>query len=526
VLDSCLFEPGAWSPSALNEAPTLIPDLSRATLSTPCGLLFNELVQSPKELMGHVRRILDLATDMDTGSFYGPSSPVILYVVRMVTRVCHYAGFVLRNFEWHKQRLAARGGDGCGAPGAGAGAGAGAGGGSGYQANVRGLCPDPRRGHLVAELGAITNAVQHKMTSKVWPMLESWRLKLLRAAPPAVSDACVVFTHQSYMYYEAEHLSRHDALDAQRRLANQCSLEKALSVKAVETLVTSHIFLSHNYTFDMEAPLEAAAADAAADDAQAAQARHASKATRNKAAKRGRAGGHAAVDTLLEVPQMEVFMLYARHRNAILRWLKGGGSQEAGGFGDQDGVKCTSHELLERVILSLTGPRSMGRSWRADKDGCARVWDSLDYPVSACLTLRAGAPPSAHRVACMGPSTHVLDYRISPHWRSPHPASFHVPRHQTPFPQGCEGRFCPDTERKSFAATVAKAPDMAAAAAAGAGGGKSVFQEWLRITTTAAVETELNLQMGTFTLKSNQVLSLLDLSSLMLLLDPSSLMPP
>ena len=64
MLDSCLFEPGAWSPSALNEAPTLIPDLSRATLSTPCGLLFNELVQSPKELMGHVRRILDLATDM------------------------------------------------------------------------------------------------------------------------------------------------------------------------------------------------------------------------------------------------------------------------------------------------------------------------------------------------------------------------------------------------------------------------------------------------------------------------------
>ena len=378
MLDSCLFEPGAWSLSALNEAPTLIPDLSRATLSTPCGLLVNELVQSPKELMGHVRRILDLAVDMDTGSFYGPSSPVILYVVRMVTRVCHYAGFVLRNFEWHKQRLAARGGAG---PGPGAGACAG----SGYQANVRGLCPDPRRGHLVAELSAITNAVQHKMTSKVWPMLESWRLKLLRAAPPAVSDACVVFTHQSYIYYEAEHLSRHDALDAQRRLAKERSLDKALSVKAVETLVTSHIFLSHNYTFDMEAPLEAAVADAAADDVPAAQARHASKATRNKAAQaqRGRAGGHTRVDGLLEVPQMEVFMLYARHRNAILRWLKGGGSQEAGGFGDQDCVKCTSHELLERVILSLTGPRSMGRSWRADKDGCARVWDSLDYPVSA-----------------------------------------------------------------------------------------------------------------------------------------------
>ena len=30
------------------------------------------------------------------------------------------------------------------------------------------------------------------------------------------------------------------------------------------------------------------------------------------------------------------------------------------------------------------------------------------------------------------------------------------------------------------------------------------YEEWVRITTTAAVETELNLQIGTFTLKSNQ----------------------
>lgn len=39
-------------------------------------------------------------------------------------------------------------------------------------------------------------------------------------------------------------------------------------------------------------------------------------------------------------------------------------------------------------------------------------------------------------------------------------------------------------------------------------GDKSTYEEWLRITTTAAVETELNLQIGTFTLKSNQVIPL------------------
>ena len=137
------------------------------------------------------------------------------------------------------------------------------------------------------------------------------------------------------------------------------------------------------------------------------------------------------------------------------------------------------------------------------------------------------------------PCPRLWHYGISPHCRSPHPAPLRaiklpcVACHQTALRcvpsnclaamhhmpaamQGCEGRYCPDTERKSFAATVAKAPDMAAAAAAAGGwGGKSVFQEWLRITTTAAVETELNLQIGTFTLKSNQVMPAL----------PSSLVP-
>ena len=50
-----------------------------------------------------------------------------------------------------------------------------------------------------------------------------------------------------------------------------------------------------------------------------------------------------------------------------------------------------------------------------------------------------------------------------------------------------------------------KASALAQGADAGAvGAGSASYEEWLRITTTAAVETELNLQLGTFTLKSNQ----------------------
>jgi hypothetical protein len=273
------------------------------------------------------------------------------------------------------------------------------------------------------------------------------RLKLLRASPPAVADASVVFTHQSYLFYDAEFLSRHEALDAQRRVARECALEKALCVKAVETLITTHIFLSHNYTFDMEAPLPAGGDGGGGDGTRGADAAGKKVKKDKKQAARGKAGGERAVDTSLDLPQVEVFALYARHRNGILAYLKGGGSAEAGGLGASDSVKCSGDQLLERVILALTGPRSMGKSWRDDKDGCARRWDSLDYP-------------------------------------------------------GCNGRLCPDTERKTFADTVLKASAVAQAAAAGAGRGR--YEEWLRITTTAAVETELNLQLGTFTLKSNQ----------------------
>jgi len=162
IVDSCLFEPGAWQAQAPTNPPDLIPDISRATLATPCGLLVNELVHAPVELMQHVRRILDLAMDMDSGSYQGPSTAVILYVVRLATRVCHYAGFVLRNFELRRQAQGGVGGGGAKASG------------TGYQSLVRGLCPQASRAAVMEELNTLTNALQHKMLSKAWPMLESW----------------------------------------------------------------------------------------------------------------------------------------------------------------------------------------------------------------------------------------------------------------------------------------------------------------------------------------------------------------
>ena len=60
VVDSCLFEPGHWQAEAAREAPGMIPDLSRLSLATPCGLLVNELVNAPQDMMTSLSKMLDV----------------------------------------------------------------------------------------------------------------------------------------------------------------------------------------------------------------------------------------------------------------------------------------------------------------------------------------------------------------------------------------------------------------------------------------------------------------------------------
>lgn len=46
-MDSILYEPGEWHPPVERKVPTMIPAPDRTILSTPLGLLFNELKMSP-----------------------------------------------------------------------------------------------------------------------------------------------------------------------------------------------------------------------------------------------------------------------------------------------------------------------------------------------------------------------------------------------------------------------------------------------------------------------------------------------
>jgi hypothetical protein len=57
----------------------------------------------------------------------------------------------------------------------------------------------------------------------------------------------------------------------------------------------------------------------------------------------------------------------------------------------------------------------------------------------------------------------------------------------------CRGRLCPNTETEGYRAAIEDADKS-----------QKIFQDWLQTTTTAAVGTEINMQIGVFTLRSNQ----------------------
>ena len=175
---------------------------------------------------------------------------------------------------------------------------------------VGGLCPPAHRGALVKSLHALKTKVEGVVVSKGWKMLEAWRFKLLSATPPRVGDACVVLAHQGYLFYDAEFVSKHLATDAETRLDMAHCRHDALSAKALETLVTCEIYLTHNYTFDMEP-------DTALPHDTDKKKKNAKKDSRGKAL--------GEVDHSLHVSQLEVFDLYSRHRARILRWIEGNG---------------------------------------------------------------------------------------------------------------------------------------------------------------------------------------------------------
>ncbi len=198
VLEAVLFEPGAWQSARQAPLPMEIPVLDRSHLSTPCGLLFNELLKSPHSLISSLDKMLDTALEMDTGRYtlaQAGCSSVILFVVRLCVRVEEFILYLHRP-------------DTC--------------------AKVRGL--ENRPPGLLSYLGDAQMTMRKHLNKAVFPMIEQW---LARAAKgDDVETACVLHAHLLFLF---KNVSAED-----------------LSLTVVGVLLTSQVWLMVHFRFEGE----------------------------------------------------------------------------------------------------------------------------------------------------------------------------------------------------------------------------------------------------------------------------------
>eukprot|EP00961_Rhodomonas_salina_P274661 3710705-Rhodomonas_salina.3 len=146
---------------------THIPPPTAEHTATPCGLLANELVHAPGPLLATLGSMLARALDLDSGAYGSSASNVILYMLRLVSRVAEYAGFVVQNSEYRRQVRS-----GAAMPCNG-----------GWKSHVRGLGREPgSEGYeeWVREVWSAREQLRLTLVTKAYAMLESWRLRLLK----------------------------------------------------------------------------------------------------------------------------------------------------------------------------------------------------------------------------------------------------------------------------------------------------------------------------------------------------------
>lgn len=206
ILDSALFEPGRWQEELEKIAPEMVPAPSRDHLSTPAGLLFNEIIMSPNVILSSIKDMLEKVIDLDTGR-YSEVSESILYIVRLAIRVEGYLLFLVKNFEYNDKNQLYQG--------------------AYTDARVRGLDIDQE---AINEALQCQKSLRLVMDEKIFKIIARW-IKLAKQEGQMLL-ACKLHAHLAFLYRNVEY--------------------PVLNSRIVFSILASQIFLFNNYTFDVE----------------------------------------------------------------------------------------------------------------------------------------------------------------------------------------------------------------------------------------------------------------------------------
>lgn len=368
VLDAALFEPGRWQAEYVKEPPTCIPAPNRDHLSTPVGLLFNEILMAPNIILAAIQSMLDKVTDMDTGKF-SDLSESILYVLRLAVRVEGYLVFLIKNYSFHQQQDHFQDGheekketstkpilNGA------------------YQeAQVRGLNSDD---DVISEAKQCQQVLRNMLETKMFKIVARWIVRAKRDGKTLL--ACKLHAHLAYIFKNVEY--------------------QDLTAKNIFAQVSSQIFLTNNYTYDL---------DFDEKTMQESGGFFSRKGTEN-------------IKSDLGIPQVELFDMYQRNRLKILNWLLAHPDQR--------------NEVMDAVVRLV----EEGKKTQDGSDAHApKNWVSLSR-------------------------------------------------------EGFGGKFVPEQEVPDFEKNLSPKSRVD-------------FETWLRETTTTIIDTEMNLQLGEFTIKKHGI---------------------
>lgn len=268
VVMAVLFEPSLWQRQRFKEAPEEIPTRTREPLSTPLGLLFNELTFSPNTILQALEDMLDIAIDKDTGQYAGHSADLLLFVVRVVVVVDRSISFIINHSDhWDSahhshpsSNVESRLLSGCG-----------------YKSLARGLRLI-RHEHF-DRLQIVHRRLQRRLHAEILPLFESWASKAIRKSD--LSAACSLYAHVASIFAHTTPSDYNESI--------------------VSCLVASLFFVFTHHRFTLEPSR-----------------RFQPETTSNRAPSEvGEVVGES-----LGVPDIELFGILQTHRRPLLEWME------------------------------------------------------------------------------------------------------------------------------------------------------------------------------------------------------------
>ena len=503
-------------------------------LATPAGLLLNEMVHAPAPLVGALREMLAAALELDVGLFEprGPAAAA-LYVLRLLVRVEGYmlalealaAGQSEGQSERQSEGPSAGGGRSATASSASVSSApveelGGAHGGAPIAGGWSSLLRERLRGssERLQTLRRGRLALREQMESTAVPMVRQWLSKAVRAQH--TESTCALRAHLAYLHRNVR--------------------ASELTPASVATMLSSQVYLATNF----EGLISLEPADAVSrpqrrlptggEDRRGTwlvpPAQRQGLAEMRRAAVERATRAHEA----LMLSPLETFCVYQRHRPKVLSWLEreGGEATSVSHAGSRrPSLQGAQDSAVPRPSMSTTGERGAVLGTSSASSSSLRPPSGLpqaslvleaivhvlsDGPAAEAADVILGAQDGASLLPRTAPTSALAATAAA--------AAATTARAWVGMGgnRANRGRFvlsAEETARRRREAEWLAAAQTALAAggavgasggasrgAAGASGGDALgYEEWLWRTTTAAVDMEVNVQLGEFTLRTNPV---------------------